>query len=63
MLQEAERKMRNYTAVDYCFLEPCATQDIESPQDESPDVITAVLCHHYLNKNGRKNAQKDVSTC
>ena len=56
MLQEAERKLRNHTAVDYCLLDPCATQEIDLTQEESMDVITAILCHHYLDKDGRKNA-------
>jgi len=56
MLQEAKQKMQNNAAADYYLLEPCATQEIAVQLRDSPDVITAVLCHHYLDKDGRKNA-------
>lgn len=38
------------------LLEAAATQDLKLPGDEQPDVISAILCHHYLNKEGRKAA-------
>jgi tRNA (cmo5U34)-methyltransferase len=56
MLQEAKEKMQNEAIVNYQVLAPCGTQEISLPKGESPDVISAVLCHHYLDKQGRKNA-------
>ena len=56
MLQEAKQKMQNDAIVNCQILAPCATQEVSLPQGESPDVISAVLCHHYLDKQGRKNA-------
>jgi len=56
MLHEAKQKMLNKALVDFYFLEPDTTQEIVLPQGERPDVITAILCHHYLNREARKNA-------
>ena len=56
MLQEAKQKMQNEAVVNYQVLAPCGTQEISLPQGESPDVISAVLSHHYLDKQGRKSA-------
>ncbi len=56
MLQEAKDKMQNDAIVNYQVLEPCGTQHVSLPQGENPDVVSAVLCHHYLDKEGRKNA-------
>ena len=56
MLQEAKQKMQNNATVNYQILDKCGTQEISLPRGESPDVISAVLCHHYLDKDGRKNA-------
>ena len=56
MLQEAKQKMKKDAVVNYRVLEPCGTQEISLPEGERPDVVSAVLCHHYLDKQGRKNA-------
>ena len=56
MLQEAKQKMQNNAIENYQILAPCGTQEISLPRGESPDVISAVLCHHYLDKAGRKSA-------
>ncbi|MCX5996655.1 MAG: class I SAM-dependent methyltransferase [Chloroflexi bacterium] len=56
MLQEAKQKMHDAARVDYKIYGPCGTQEISLPGGESPDVISAVLCHHYLDVEGRKNA-------
>jgi tRNA (cmo5U34)-methyltransferase len=56
MLQEAKRKMQNSGIVNFQILDPCGTQEISLNQEECPDVVTAVLCHHYLDRAGRKNA-------
>jgi len=56
MLQEAKQKMQNNAVANYQVLAPCGTQEVSLTGVESPDVISAVLCHHYLDKEGRKNA-------
>lgn len=56
MLQEAKEKMQNDAIVNYQVLAPCGTQEIALPGGENPDVVSAVLCHHYLDMQGRKNA-------
>jgi len=56
MLQEARQKMQNNAVANYQILAPCGTQEVSLPQGESPDVVSSVLCHHYLDKEGRKNA-------
>ena len=56
MLQEAKEKMQNDSTVNYQVLAPCETQEISLPKEENPDVVSAVLCHHYLDTQGRKNA-------
>lgn len=56
MLREAERKIGDTAPGRYRIMGPCATQEISLPDGESPDVISAVLCHHYLDVPGRKNA-------
>jgi tRNA (cmo5U34)-methyltransferase len=56
MLQEAKQKMQNTAVANYQVLAPCATGEISLPLGENPDIISAVLCHHYLDKQGRINA-------
>jgi tRNA (cmo5U34)-methyltransferase len=56
MLQEAKQKMQHNAVANYRILAPCGTQEVSLPQGENPDIISAVLCHHYLDKQGRKNA-------
>jgi tRNA (cmo5U34)-methyltransferase len=56
MLQETKQKMQNNAAANYQVLGPCGTQEVSLSEGERPDVVSAVLCHHYLNRQGRKNA-------
>jgi len=56
MLREAKQKMQNNAIVNYRILDMCQTQEISLPPGESPDVISSVLCHHYLDKQGRRNS-------
>jgi tRNA (cmo5U34)-methyltransferase len=41
------------------LLEPAATQHIVLGPAESPDVLTAVLCHHYLSGQARLEATQN----
>jgi tRNA (cmo5U34)-methyltransferase len=56
MLHEARQKMQNNAVANYQILALCGTPEVSLPQGESPDVVSSVLCHHYLDKKGRKNA-------
>jgi tRNA (cmo5U34)-methyltransferase len=58
MMEIAENKLAGQSKERYKFLAVSATQDIVLPGDERPDVITAVLCHHYLHEEGRRLATK-----
>ncbi|RPJ60674.1 MAG: class I SAM-dependent methyltransferase, partial [Dehalococcoidia bacterium] len=58
MIDVAENKLAVQSKDRYKFLEVSGSQDIVLPLDERPDVITAVLCHHYLHKEGRILATK-----
>lgn len=42
------------------FLRPLRTQDLRGELDETPDLITAIQCHHYLTRVERERA---VQTC
>jgi tRNA (cmo5U34)-methyltransferase len=58
MMEQAKRKLEGQGRVR--FLTPSGTQDLKGLVTESPDVITAIQCHHYLAREERKKA---VSTC
>ena len=54
-LDEAKDKLRH--CLDrITILERGSTQEISLPSGKSPDVITAVLCHHYLRESERVQA-------
>ena len=53
MMDVAKNKLAGQPADRYKFLARGTTQDIVLAADEHPDVITAVLCHHYLQEEGR----------
>ena len=54
MLDQAKKKLETQERVR--FLDPVCTQDLRVLVTESPDVITAIQCHHYLSKGERKKA-------
>lgn len=55
MLSESKKKLPAGDRVVY--LAPAETQDIDL-KNESPDVITAIQAHHYMDKDKRLNATK-----
>jgi tRNA (cmo5U34)-methyltransferase len=57
MLDAARAKLVSQHKMRITFLERSSTQDIALTGGDSPDVITAVLCHHYL----RDQARADVT--
>lgn len=55
MLDVAQTKL--YSHMDrITILERSSTQEIAVPMEKHPDVITAVLCHHYLHEKERVQA-------
>jgi tRNA (cmo5U34)-methyltransferase len=58
MMEVAKNKLGSLSKDRYKFLSGSTTQDIVLPGDEHPDLITAVLCHHYLHEEGRILATK-----
>lgn len=42
------------------FLDPCRTETLDQVTNEQFDVISAVMCHHYLDREQRKQA---IRTC
>jgi len=58
MLKQAQKKLSSNKNHEIEFLRPSPTQDLIL--EEKPDVITAILCHHYLS---RKDREKAVNVC
>jgi tRNA (cmo5U34)-methyltransferase len=56
MLDQARKKLSSYPAEKLEFLRASPTQELSYELKEKPDVITAVQCHHYLTREGRKKA-------
>lgn len=60
MLQQAREKLSSYPPERLEFLRASPTQELSRTLDERPDVITAIQCHHYLD---RENRTKAVGVC
>jgi tRNA (cmo5U34)-methyltransferase len=58
MLDAVRAKLGSEDKTRITFLERSSTQDITLPEGDSPDVITAVLCHHYLRDQARADATR-----
>ena len=58
MMEVAKSKLESKYSPRVSFMEKSTTQEIILPGGEKPDVITAVLCHHYLQENGRVEATR-----
>ena len=58
MMAVAKSKLESKYSPRVSFLESSATQEIILPGGKKPDVITAVLCHHYLQEKGRVEATR-----
>lgn len=54
MLEQARSRLKGEERVR--FLRPLRTQDLQDELDETPDLITAIQCHHYLTKVERERA-------
>ncbi len=61
MLQLAQKRLQNVDRRRLSFLSPGGSQDLASHNDDlTPQVITAIQCHHYLRSKERKLA---VQSC
>ena len=58
MMAVAKSKLESKYSARVLFMERSTTQEIVLPGRKNPDVITAVLCHHYLQENGRIEATR-----
>ncbi|MBN1374968.1 MAG: class I SAM-dependent methyltransferase [Dehalococcoidia bacterium] len=56
MLEVARNKLEDCYAGRCRLLPASKTQDIVLAEGEHPDVITSVLCHHYMHEEGRIRA-------
>lgn len=55
MLDLAQTRLAQYTN-NVSYLEPCGTEEIGNANLSDLDVITAIQCHCYLDKNARRKA-------
>ena len=56
MLNQARKKLSSCPVNRLEFLKASSTQELSQEIEEKPDVITAIQCHHYLNREGRARA-------
>jgi tRNA (cmo5U34)-methyltransferase len=56
MLDEALQKLKDLPQGHIKFLPGGTTGEVSLNDDILPDVVTAVLCHHYLDRAGRRQA-------
>jgi tRNA (cmo5U34)-methyltransferase len=60
MLVQARKKLSHAPEGRLEFLKASPTQNFSPELEEKPDVITAILCHHYLS---RKDREKATNVC
>jgi len=58
MLEQAKEKLSSYSRERLEFLRASPTQEFSQELEENPDVITAIQCHHYLDRKSREDAVK-----
>ncbi|MFC1978916.1 class I SAM-dependent methyltransferase [Chloroflexota bacterium] len=56
MLDEAKRKLASLPPMQIKFLLPVGTENLELHDYTTPDIITAIQCHHYLDVQKRRIA-------
>jgi tRNA (cmo5U34)-methyltransferase len=56
MLNQARKKLSFCPADKLEFLKASPTQEFSQKLEENPDIITAIQCHHYLNREDRVRA-------
>lgn len=58
MLDQAREKLSSYPSRKLKFLGASPTQEFSQELEEKPNVITAIQCHHYLNRENRAEANR-----
>ena len=58
MLCEAEKRLQKKAPGRIEFLDCVASENIQNNLSRQPDVITAIMCHHYLSQQIRQDATK-----
>ncbi len=59
MLEQAQARLAAAGEIRVRFLEPAGSAGLAAGiGEERPQVITAVLCHHYLRREGRREATR-----
>ena len=56
MLDQARHKLSNIPDGSLEFLKASPTQNFSQELEENPEIITAILCHHYLSRRDREKA-------
>ncbi len=56
MLAQAMKRLNGVDGNRFTFLDPMETQRLPEKVSEKPEVITAVLCHHYMDSDNRRKA-------
>ncbi|MBN2591113.1 MAG: class I SAM-dependent methyltransferase [Sedimentisphaerales bacterium] len=56
MLINAKNRFLKYSSGNVRFLDSVPSDNLCSKLDTKPDVITAIMCHHYLKAENRLNA-------
>jgi tRNA (cmo5U34)-methyltransferase len=58
MILEARERLRFVPSDRILFMEPVGSEDLPQRLAVQPEVITAVMCHHYLKPEQRRKAVK-----
>ena len=58
MLCETKKRLRKKAPGRIEFLDCVASENIQNNLSRQPDVITAIMCHHYLSQQTRQDATK-----
>ena len=56
MLAQARQRLHASGVQNVTFYAPAASQQLSAVLDHTPEVITAIQCHHYLNADGRRQS-------
>lgn len=56
MLAMAGEKLKDLPEAHVKFLPTGTTGELSLNEDERPDIVTAVQCHHYMDRAGRKRS-------
>lgn len=58
MILEAKERLRFVPSDHILFMEPVGSEDLPERLIVQPEVITAIMCHHYLKPGQRRSALK-----